>query len=179
MSKNVTEKVLAANRQNSLKSTGPQSPEGKETVSRNAVKHAMFASPGLLIGNEDERQRYEMLLSELQQEFQPQTLTERLEVEQLAINLIRKRKLLMYEASAAEIEMGTLMLQDKFNRAKGRPSLWSQEQNERLTEALAFLRSDTAVEKTIRYEGHIERLIERNLSRLREAKKGRLSDSQE
>jgi hypothetical protein len=71
------------------------------------------------------------------------------------------------------------MLQDKFNRAKGRPSLWSQEQNERLTEALAFLRSDTAVEKIVRYESHIERLIERNLSRLREAKKGRLSDSQE
>ena len=33
---------IKANRQNSKKSTGPQTVEGKATVSQNAVKHGLF-----------------------------------------------------------------------------------------------------------------------------------------
>jgi len=34
---------IKANRQNSKKSTGPQTAEGKNVVSQNAVKHGIFA----------------------------------------------------------------------------------------------------------------------------------------
>jgi len=38
-----TQKQIRANRQNSKKSTGPKSDQGKATVSQNAVKHGLFA----------------------------------------------------------------------------------------------------------------------------------------
>lgn len=44
----MTEKKLAANRRNALRSTGPTSPEGKARVSRNAVKHGLLARDALL-----------------------------------------------------------------------------------------------------------------------------------
>jgi hypothetical protein len=40
----MTEKRLAANRRNALKSTGPKSPEGKARASMNALKHGLRAS---------------------------------------------------------------------------------------------------------------------------------------
>jgi hypothetical protein len=43
-----TEAQIKANRQNSQKSTGPRSPEGKAVVSKNAVKHGLFASENVL-----------------------------------------------------------------------------------------------------------------------------------
>ena len=43
-----TEPQIAANRRNSKKSTGPKSPEGKLTVSKNAVRHGLLANNGLL-----------------------------------------------------------------------------------------------------------------------------------
>src|SRR5262249_50505137 len=38
-----TERQIAANRRNALKSTGPRTPEGKARSSRNAVKHGAYA----------------------------------------------------------------------------------------------------------------------------------------
>jgi len=47
----VSESKIHANRQNALKSTGPLSPEGKATVSQNALKHGLL-SQGLLLKDE-------------------------------------------------------------------------------------------------------------------------------
>jgi hypothetical protein len=45
-----TEAQIKANRRNSQKSTGPRSPEGKAIVSKNAVKHGLFASENVIKG---------------------------------------------------------------------------------------------------------------------------------
>ncbi|MFX0200894.1 MAG: hypothetical protein ACFFCW_32650, partial [Candidatus Hodarchaeota archaeon] len=45
-----TEAQIIANRQNSQKSTGPRSPEGKAVVSKNAVKHGLFALEAVIKG---------------------------------------------------------------------------------------------------------------------------------
>jgi hypothetical protein len=45
-----TEAQIKANRRNSKKSTGPKSPEGKAVVSKNAVKHGLFASENVIKG---------------------------------------------------------------------------------------------------------------------------------
>jgi hypothetical protein len=45
-----TEAQIIANRRNSQKSTGPRSPEGKAIVSKNAVKHGLFASENVIKG---------------------------------------------------------------------------------------------------------------------------------
>jgi len=47
-----TQKQINANRENSKKSTGPKTAEGKAAVSQNAVKHGLFAA-GAVISGED------------------------------------------------------------------------------------------------------------------------------
>jgi hypothetical protein len=47
-----TEAQIEANRANAQKSTGPQTPEGKAIVSRNAVTHGLLARAGVLPGED-------------------------------------------------------------------------------------------------------------------------------
>ncbi len=41
--KRVSERQLAANRANALRSTGPQTPEGQAVSARNALKHGILS----------------------------------------------------------------------------------------------------------------------------------------
>ncbi len=52
-SKPISEKRLAANRENAKKSTGPRTPEGRARSSRNAVKHGFRASSFTVVRLED------------------------------------------------------------------------------------------------------------------------------
>ena len=45
-----TKAQIKANKQNSQKSTGPRTAEGKAAVSQNAVKHGLFAHEALIHG---------------------------------------------------------------------------------------------------------------------------------
>ncbi len=47
-----TKAQTSANRVNSQKSTGPQTPEGKAVVSQNAVKHGLFADETVINGED-------------------------------------------------------------------------------------------------------------------------------
>ncbi len=49
-----TEARVAANRANAQKSTGPRTPEGKETASQNALKHGLFAREGVIRGEDQD-----------------------------------------------------------------------------------------------------------------------------
>ena len=49
-----TEAQTIANRRNSQKSTGPRTPQGKAVVSKNAVKHGLFASENVIKGENQE-----------------------------------------------------------------------------------------------------------------------------
>jgi hypothetical protein len=60
---------LAANRENSLKSTGPRSPEGKAAVALNAIKTGLTGRTVLL--PTDDAAQYQALLLAYQNEFQP------------------------------------------------------------------------------------------------------------
>ena len=44
-----SEKKAQANRQNALKSTGPKTPEGKDAVRLNAMKHGLLCQEVLLL----------------------------------------------------------------------------------------------------------------------------------
>jgi hypothetical protein len=47
-----TQKQIKANRQNAQKSTGPKTDEGKAVVSKNAVKHGLFAAEAVITGED-------------------------------------------------------------------------------------------------------------------------------
>jgi hypothetical protein len=47
-----SEKQARANRQNALKSTGPKTPEGKDAVRLNALKHGLLAQEVLILGED-------------------------------------------------------------------------------------------------------------------------------
>ena len=49
-----SDKQARANRQNALKSTGPKTPEGKDAVRLNALKHGLRSEEILLPGEDEE-----------------------------------------------------------------------------------------------------------------------------
>jgi hypothetical protein len=62
---------IAANRQNSMRSTGPTSDSGKEISRRNGLKHGLTGE-GIVLSREDEAE-VASLRDELQAEMRPKT----------------------------------------------------------------------------------------------------------
>jgi hypothetical protein len=91
---------LEANRLNSLKSTGPRTPEGKLNSSRNALKHGMFCKDVIVRfgGGKESAQEFDQLLVELWEDLQPRGRTEEVLVETLAVCDWRCRRALRAEA---------------------------------------------------------------------------------
>lgn len=64
---------IDANRQNALKSTGPQTEEGKKKVSQNAVKHGLYAK-NIIIDSphlQEDPEEYEALLNSFLEDLKP------------------------------------------------------------------------------------------------------------
>src|SRR5216110_2440149 len=78
-----TLKQIEANRRNALLSTGPQTPEGKAAVRLNALRHGLRAKTVVLPGEREDR--FQKLCDDLHSEWLPQTRTEEIYVEQMAI----------------------------------------------------------------------------------------------
>jgi len=74
--------------------TGPATSHGKSKVSRNAVKHGLRASKWL---SEDEAADFAYLQGALEQEHRPQTATEHLMVERIAMAVTKLRRLQQVE----------------------------------------------------------------------------------
>ena len=81
------------------KPTGPRTEQGKQRSSRNATKHGVFSKVIILKG--ESRDEYEELLAGLHESLQPEGTLEELLVENLAVNIWRRRRLL--QAENAEI----------------------------------------------------------------------------
>src|SRR5260370_12219980 len=79
-----TLKQIEANRLNVLKSTGPKTPEGKAAVRLNALRHGLRAHTVVLPGENPEQ--FHQLCEDLEAEWHPQTRTEQLYVEQMAVS---------------------------------------------------------------------------------------------
>jgi len=69
-----TEAQINANRQNAQKSTGPKTAEGKAAVSKNAVKHGLFAAETVIEG--ENQADYEAYLDNFLAELEPEGMVE-------------------------------------------------------------------------------------------------------
>src|SRR5215208_6886184 len=88
-------KQIQANRQNALKSTGPKTPEGKDTARLNATKHGLLSQE--VLPGEDEEALKE-LAERLRAELQPVGEMESLLVERIIDATWRLRRLSRVEA---------------------------------------------------------------------------------
>ena len=88
---------LEANRLNSQKSTGPQTPEGKARSRRNAITHGLTARE-IVLAHEDPA-KFEALSQELQLRFKPRDALEEELVGRVAGLLWRLKRVPVFEAA--------------------------------------------------------------------------------
>jgi len=99
----VSDKQLAANRRNAKRSTGPKTPAGKSTASRNALRHG-FSTPSTLNGPLP--LRYETLATALAAGRAPRADMARLAAE-LRLNLNQIENSRLFQLRAAMVAMDT------------------------------------------------------------------------
>jgi len=91
-------------RLNGAKSNGPTTPRGKAIAAQNATKHGLLATQPPMVQGEDQQLFYELWQS-LVGEYQPQTPTEQLLVQQAAVGWWRLYRLWGVEAAIANCQL--------------------------------------------------------------------------
>src|SRR5215212_3046361 len=91
-----SDKQIDANRQNALRSTGPKTPEGKDAVRLNALKHGLLSKETLLPGEDQEALRE--LDERLKDELRPVGELENLLVDRIVASYWRLGRLGPVEA---------------------------------------------------------------------------------
>lgn len=99
----VSERQATANRANAQRSTGPRTPKGKAASSLNALRHGILARAAfnVTIEGKERRAEFDALVAGFAQEYQPQTMSEHLMVQQLAGCYWRLAKVWTFEQEAA------------------------------------------------------------------------------
>ena len=82
-----TQAQIQANQKNSLSSTGPTTPQGKDASRRNSCRHGLAGTGGVVAPGD--RAKVEARAKALLEEFQPETEFERTLVEQMAVDSVR------------------------------------------------------------------------------------------
>lgn len=143
-----TERQIAANKNNSKRSTGPKTAKGKSIVAMNAIKHGLL-SREVLLHNEDEAALVE-LGKNLRAQLQPIGEMEVFLVDRIITCAWRLRRVLSAEVSVLKEQCTDIFGEEK-------------------SIGLAFIRdgngSDT-ISRLSRYESAIERSLYKALDRL-------------
>ena len=155
-----SDKQADANRRNALKSTGPKTPEGKDAVRLNALRHGLLSKEDVLPG-EDEA-ALKVLSEQLLAELQPVGVLEIVCVEQIIAAVWRLRRLRRVDAGifAWELDNG---VRDPDKSMLG----------------LSFIRdanSANAFSKLSRYETTIERSLYKALHELQRLQTARRAE---
>jgi hypothetical protein len=85
-----TDKQIAANRQNALKSTGPKTQEGKARIAKNARKLGLFVADTVLL--QEDPQEFAAILADYVAEYRPLGPIEEDLVNDLALAMFKKRR---------------------------------------------------------------------------------------
>jgi hypothetical protein len=101
-----TDKQIAANRRDSLKSTGPRTPEGKARVRRNALKHGILATT--LLATDQDAASFQSLLDDLLAAFDPRDALEEHLIETVAVAYWRQHRVLRTETLTVRADVDTI-----------------------------------------------------------------------
>ena len=103
MTRPVSQRTLAANRQNAKNSTGPKTPKGKARSAKNALRHGLLSAADVVVTTGDGAERpeeFRALLDRLIMQFDPRDVIEQSLVERVAACFWRLRRALRFEAGA-------------------------------------------------------------------------------
>jgi hypothetical protein len=105
----VSESKILANRKNSLRSSGPKTLHGKRNVSRNAMKHGIFAREVVIAGGDGEEslEEFHALAEDLVNFYQPVGTMEEILVEIIISALWRKARVLRAENGEIRKQLDT------------------------------------------------------------------------
>ena len=106
-----SQKQIAANRRNSLKSTGPVSADGKSASSQNAVKTGLYAKSAVMKG--EKADEYQALLDEYYTHHRPDSPELRSLVDQLVHIEWEMRRLARVSAQMWDYQIGDSWTADK------------------------------------------------------------------
>lgn len=163
---------LQANRENSLKSTGPKTIEGKAVVARNALKHGILSKEVLLMG--ENKKSLEELTQTLYEELNPLTALEVLLVDRIISNTWRLRRLLEVERNAMEWQKEYIDPVLEIDLSFGVSQENKEQQKERKN--IANMVTNSKIMEILRYETAIERSIYRALHELQRLQAARLGE---
>lgn len=153
---------VEANRRNALLSTGPRTPAGKERSALNATRHGFTGR--LLVGLQygafaDDAEDLQGFVQAVLEELAPVTVQERAEALNVAGLYVRRARLVELEALALSHGTRTPVYPPE---APGLPPRVSESA---LAEAGANALSSDLFDKLPRYEGHLNRELDRGLAR--------------
>jgi hypothetical protein len=168
-------KKPAANRRNSLLSTGPKTERGKNWSRRNALKHGILASALLLTQGEgaEDQAAFDELLGGLSRDLAPVGMLEEMQVEKIAVCWWRQKRALECEAGLVGHSFvpnpGNVVYQE-FSRSGGKwnPELKAIKEQLRLPlgdNLDLILRYETTIQLQLIYAVNL-------LERLQRARKG-------
>jgi len=112
MENNTSVAKVEANQKNALKSTGPRTPEGKNTVRWNALTHGLLSKEVVLKegdGKEDEKE-FTTLLGSLHVNYAPEGPIEEMLIERIAVSYWRLRRAIRFETGMLREQMDSLLL---------------------------------------------------------------------
>ena len=143
-----TEKQIRANRENSKKSTGPISPEGKAIVSQNAIKHGVLSSASLL--PDENFDMFQTLQDKMLSYYQPVGGREEALVDRIISYMWRLRRLFQIEAWSLK------------------PDHWLDHTEKNIEKMIAnrFISQANQLLVLSRYESSIERMMARAIQEL-------------
>jgi len=95
-----------ARRANSRKSTGPRTPEGKSVARLNALKHGFFSCDVVnpVLDGPVRANEFHSLLDALLEEYDPQSVRERILIDEVAACCWRIRRMLRYECRESWVD---------------------------------------------------------------------------
>ncbi len=165
---------LAARHANATKSTGPRTPEGKEIARLNALKHGFFSCDvvNAVLDGPERLEEFTTILDALLEEYNPQSVRERILIDEVAACCWRIRRLLRYECrkswvdddvfrrnAKTESPSEALLATMGYDHQGNRDRIFRKLRRAGLDTLI--LPSDFDIDKIVRYE----RLIKRNLYR--------------
>ena len=116
MGDNTSVVKVEANRRNALKSTGPRTPEGKNKVRWNALKHGLLSREVVLREGEgkEKEEEFTELFENLHDTYCPEGPMEEILVERIAIGYWRLRRAIRFETGMLREDLDSILF-DYYN----------------------------------------------------------------